>query len=281
VNGDGFDDVLIGARGADPNGLSSGASYVVFGQASGFGANLELSALDGTNGFQLSGEAAYDYSGNSVSAAGDVNGDGFADLLIGANGADPHGLTSGASYVVYGGDFAGAVTHLGTAGADTLTGTAAAETFVAGQGDDTMIGGGGADVFRGGAGNDLIQIADDAFADVDGGSGGDTLALIGDNITLDLSLLANSKLSGIETIDLVATGDASSTNTLTLALGDVLNLSDTSNTLTVDGDNDDTVTVTDGTWTDGGEVAGYHVYTLGAATLRIDVDIINVTITVE
>ena len=45
---------------------------------------IELSALDGSNGFQINGEAAGDHSGFSVAGAGDVNGDGFADLIIGA-----------------------------------------------------------------------------------------------------------------------------------------------------------------------------------------------------
>jgi hypothetical protein len=49
-----------------------------------FGSVFELSSLNGTNGFQINGEAASDYSGRSVSAAGDVNGDGFDDLIIGA-----------------------------------------------------------------------------------------------------------------------------------------------------------------------------------------------------
>src|SRR5260221_610795 len=102
VNGDGFADLLIGAPGADPNGSGSGASYVVFGKAGGFSKTLELSTLDGANGFKINGEAAGDYSGRSVSAAGDVNGDGFADLLIGAPNASPNGSASGASYVVFG-----------------------------------------------------------------------------------------------------------------------------------------------------------------------------------
>ena len=102
VNGDGFADVIVGAYRADPNGSYSGASYVVFGKASGFAANLDLSTLDGTNGFRLSGAAAYDDSGRSVASAGDVNGDGFADLIVGATGADPNGSYSGASYVVFG-----------------------------------------------------------------------------------------------------------------------------------------------------------------------------------
>ena len=96
VNGDGVDDLLIGALGADPNGFGSGASYVVFGGAGvGNGGNLDLSALDGTNGFRLSGVAAYDLSGVAVSTAGDVNGDGVDDLLIGAPCADPNGNCSG------------------------------------------------------------------------------------------------------------------------------------------------------------------------------------------
>jgi Ca2+-binding RTX toxin-like protein len=102
VNGDGFDDLIIGAAGADPNGSYSGASYVVFGQAGGFAANLDLSTLNGTNGFQISGEAEFDFSGRSVSSAGDVNGDGFDDLIIGVADADPNGTGSGASYVVFG-----------------------------------------------------------------------------------------------------------------------------------------------------------------------------------
>jgi hypothetical protein len=43
---------------------------------------IELSSLDGTNGFQISGEAAVDISGRSVSGAGDVNGPGEAIMLV-------------------------------------------------------------------------------------------------------------------------------------------------------------------------------------------------------
>ena len=91
VNGDGIDDLIIGAYGADPDG----ESYVVFGTDTGFGASLDLSALDGLNGFRLDG------SGGPVAGAGDVNGDGFDDLIVGAPGA---ANGAGVTYVVFGTD---------------------------------------------------------------------------------------------------------------------------------------------------------------------------------
>ena len=106
VNGDGVDDLIIGARIADPNGNNyAGESYVVFGSDSRFAASVELSALDGNNGFVVNGIDANDFSGHSVSSAGDVNGDGIDDFIIGANGADPNGNSAaGESYVVFGSD---------------------------------------------------------------------------------------------------------------------------------------------------------------------------------
>ncbi len=64
---------------------------MVFGTTPAFAASLDLAALDGTNGFVINGIDAWDRSGCSVSGAGDVNGDGFDDLIIGAPGADPDG----------------------------------------------------------------------------------------------------------------------------------------------------------------------------------------------
>jgi len=111
VNGDGFSDLIIGASHADPNAkLQSGESYVVFGRGGGFGSSLELSDLDGSEGFVINGIDARDDSGRSVSGAGDVNGDGFDDLIIGAEDADPgDNGNAGESYVIFGGNFTGTI----------------------------------------------------------------------------------------------------------------------------------------------------------------------------
>ena len=61
-----------------------------------------LADLDGTNGFRLDGIDVDDLSGSSVASAGDVNGDGFADIIIGAPGADRGPYATGESYVVFG-----------------------------------------------------------------------------------------------------------------------------------------------------------------------------------
>jgi hypothetical protein len=87
--------------GAEGNG-GAGASYVVFGRANGFTPVFDLSTIDGTNGFRLNGIDAADFSGY-VSSAGDVNGDGVDDLIIGGYQADPNGnQNAGESYVVFG-----------------------------------------------------------------------------------------------------------------------------------------------------------------------------------
>ena len=103
VNGDGFADVIMGAISASPLGRpDAGQSYVVLGNAT-FATPLELSTLNGTNGFQINGVKPGDFSGWSVGGAGDVNGDGYDDVIVGAPYASPNGsYQAGESYVVYG-----------------------------------------------------------------------------------------------------------------------------------------------------------------------------------
>ncbi|MEH2246141.1 hypothetical protein [Nostoc sp.] len=165
INNDGIDDLIIGAPYASPNGIdTAGQSYVVFGGKNlGSGGTLNLSSLNGTNGFLINGIAKGDLSGYSVSNAGDINNDGIDDVIIGAPYADPNGIdTAGQSYVVFGGTNLGSGNTpgnlAGTPDADKLIGTSSNNIIDGLTGDDTLTGNGGEDKFiiRPGDGNDTI-----------------------------------------------------------------------------------------------------------------------------
>ncbi|MFO0561299.1 MAG: FG-GAP-like repeat-containing protein [Polyangiales bacterium] len=99
VNGDGFADLIVGAPAADPAGrASAGTASVFLGSASGVSAEPAR---------VLNGNTDTDEFGGAVSSAGDVNGDGFADIVVGAIGADPGGRNNAGTASVYYGSSSG------------------------------------------------------------------------------------------------------------------------------------------------------------------------------
>lgn len=94
LNNDGNADIIIGV----PEANGSGAAYVVFGGQSG---NVDISALDGTTGFTITGASTSDRLGFSVAGGGDINGDGVSDFIVGAPGSNVF-IPLGAAYVFFG-----------------------------------------------------------------------------------------------------------------------------------------------------------------------------------
>jgi hypothetical protein len=143
LDGDGFDDIAVGATGSDLAGYNAGACYLVHGPVSG---RLDLGLADAT----IMGESVGDAFGTSVSAAGDVDADGYDDLLVGAPANDSNGGSAGAVYLLL-----GPITH------DIVGTTAAARLLGEDSGDQAGTG-------LGYAGD----VNDDGFADVLVGSPG-------------------------------------------------------------------------------------------------------------
>ncbi|MBK7674889.1 MAG: FG-GAP repeat protein [Candidatus Accumulibacter sp.] len=317
INGDGLSDMILGLVSLVPAYYAE-RSYVVFGKTAG--AAVELADVrNGSGGFVINGQCGGEYTGKSVAGAGDINGDGLADLIVGARDGSPTpgNTNAGRSYVIFGstsGAFApSAVDQFGTTGNDTMTGSAAAETLVANAGNDTLIGNGGADVLHGGAGDDsfvlnasdiaalIAGVSSGSYARIDGGTGIDTIVLTGGGLSLDLTTIANqggsmpgsqSRIESIERIDLTGSGN----NTLTLGVGDVLdmagmNLFNNGNgwaglgalvqkhQIVINGNSGDLATV-NGSWTDAGSTVSnnghnYAVYNASgiAAQLLIDTNV--------
>jgi len=171
VDGDGFDDLIVGALGASPGGISGAGSAFVF------------SGADGSQLFRFDGSAADDHLGGSVSGAGDVDGDGFADLIVGDSTADPGGLSAaGSAFVFSGADGSQLFRFDGQASVDFLGSSVSGAGDVDGDGfTDLIVGADGADpngltdagsafVFSGADGSQLFRFDGQACGDSLGSS---------------------------------------------------------------------------------------------------------------
>ncbi len=280
-NGDGFDDLLIGAP-----GTGAGSAYVIYGHDGPNMASMSVKDLNGINGFELVGVSSFDNTGGCVTSS-DVNGDGFDDMVIGAEDADGDAPDSGTAYVIYGKDqLIGTIG--GTGASDTLVGSEGADKIVGGQGTDIINGGGGGDAVNGGQGDDEIHVADNKFFRIDGGTGVDALHLDYDgaidfgNLDGNATTSDRGRIENVETIDV----DNGQINALTLHLADVLDLDVTisnlggnanlDNVLRIDGNAGDTLQMfnVDG-WSaaDTSSLTGYAIYTYQAVKVAVDTDI--------
>jgi hypothetical protein len=286
INGDGYGDLLIGTP--FTGDVQQGGAYVVYGSAGGFGATIDLTKVDGFNGFVIDGTLYQERAGVAVSSAGDVNGDGYDDLLLGDQGFDQEGHPSGASFIIYGGDFRDEAAFAGTNADDKYLGTAAAEIIVGGLGEDLLSGGGGRDTLRGGADDDQIHVSDGKFLAVNGGGGNDTLHFdfagtfdLGD-LDGNASTSERGRIAAVEVLDF----DNGKSNAIALEAADLLDIdagnmnvggkASLDNVLRIDGDAGDVLTLSssDG-WSaaDTGTLPGYALYTAGAVKVAIDTDI--------
>ncbi|MGB0852869.1 MAG: beta strand repeat-containing protein [Pikeienuella sp.] len=170
-NGDGIDDIIIGASGVDTNGADAGAAYIIFGRVGGALTPIDLSTLGAADGLVINGAEAGDNIGKSVSSAGDVNGDGFEDVIIGGNGIDDAAVNSGGAFVVFG------TASTATIELSAIEGGAAGGFAIEGVDGGDFTGGndiaGGGDI-NGDGFDDLIVSAKNA-----GGAVGETTVIFG------------------------------------------------------------------------------------------------------
>ncbi|MFX0183760.1 MAG: integrin alpha [Candidatus Hodarchaeota archaeon] len=99
VNNDGYDDIVIGAVSNEEGGENAGKTYLIFGRSTTqWGMDINLSEADAC----FIGEDSHDNSGWAVAGAGDVNKDGYDDIVIGANGDEEGGNDAGQTYLILG-----------------------------------------------------------------------------------------------------------------------------------------------------------------------------------
>ncbi len=160
-----------------------------------------------------------------------------------------------------------AATLYGRDGDDQLVGAGLKENLVGQGGNDHLDGRAGADILNGGGGNDTLTWAkNDKFL---GGSGFDTIKVASDGV-VDLKAFSDTRIDSIEHLTL-----GGARNSVVIRASDVLDMSST-DTLRIDGNHDDSVSMGAGWHADGiTQVGGhsYHEFSRGLATLLVDVDI--------
>lgn len=290
-NGDGFDDVAI----ATLDGTNAHI-YVVYGDNLGGSISLEGLSTDAqfhmsidllAAGFGLTAPIFANDLDFSFDSAGDLNGDGFDDLIVGI--ADINNENGGVLLVTgraENADITSGQVVMGTvptAANQTIIGTAGADNMAAGAWAGTLI--------KAGGGNDIITIGGPGVPrGIDGGAGLDTATFLTTGGNIDLRAM----IGGVQSIEQIRMDGTTDMN-LTIGIDDIFRLlqesegnnllfltTDTGNTLTIDNngrsDNFDGAgiagdSLTDMGFANAGTAGGYTSWTLGGYTLMIDTDI--------
>ncbi|PAU80450.1 hypothetical protein CK501_08365 [Halovibrio salipaludis] len=102
INGDGYEDFVVGVSGSDMDATDAGAAYVIFGRPGATRADLLADGLAGEDGFLIRGAAGGDHLGMPVDLSGDLNGDGYDDAVVIASSSDDSVSNGGMVYVIWG-----------------------------------------------------------------------------------------------------------------------------------------------------------------------------------
>ncbi|MFO1034618.1 MAG: FG-GAP-like repeat-containing protein [Hyphomicrobiales bacterium] len=282
VNGDGLEDFAVTDHmWEDSSGNTQvGRAYVVFGDENGFplvvdtGTGTEtypgfisLDSMTPEKGFTISGAGEYDWLASSIAAAGDVNNDGFADIVVGAplaNGDEANLAGTGGAYVIYGGNFGAtpqAVTLVATSASDRLFGTSLADSL---EGTAS-----GVAVMSAGAGNDSVVVHSNNFVRIKGGTGTDTLVVDStEEVVLDHRVDGFEYFNLLSGSDLRITGLGAINSDASLVPG--LSVADSTRQFVVTGDASDALILENIDPDGAGGAAATHVWQLAETHVLFD-----------
>jgi len=202
-NGDGFDDISVAMRNISGVGTEVN-NYTIFGGSGAGvysnegGVGIDIDITSDMNAFQMNYTLDNTTDDITLAAGGDVNGDGFDDLVIGASNANSN---QGEAIIVYGRESGGEPYQVGTNESATqdnisLVGTIGNDTLS----DNTQTG----VSMSGGAGDDTIIINNDLFQNLNGGGGSDTLEIEGADQLIDFTNVGSESFENIENINMMA-----------------------------------------------------------------------------